>query len=193
MLDVCELAILPIAHLVSQSDPFDRYCGQTGGLAGAYREVVNNGVWGYQLYTYLVLIGVYFGEETRQQVRNYQLTLSSPDTTHREALETMLDVIEVAAGMRTAHVSTASGDIQVPVEMHVALALLLGMPCSPDYARDASMRDARIASMGIDTDWHLADCLSTAREEMVVTYSTTFAHCNTGERGFTRGRPITSH
>jgi hypothetical protein len=190
MLDAYELAMLPLAHLMSQSDPFDRYCNQTGGLARAYREVVNNGVWGYQLYTYLALIGVYCGEDTRQQVRGYQLTLFSPDEAHREALENILGVIEAAMGTRAVKVSTDSGDFQVPVEMNVALALLLNMPCSPDFVPDASMRTARIASMGIDVDWRLADCLESVREEVINSWSATIAHCNASGRGFSRGRPL---
>lgn len=189
MLDSYELAMLPIAHLMSQSDPFDRYCGQTGGLTTAYREVVNNGVWGYQLYIYLVLIGVYFGEGTRQQVRSYQLRLFNTDAAHREVLENILGVIEAAMGTRGVKVSTDSGDFQVPVEMNVALALLLDMPYSPDFVPDASLRDARIASMGIDVDWRLADCLASAREEVINTWSATIAHCNASDSGFA-GRPM---
>jgi hypothetical protein len=189
MLDSYELAMLPIAHLKSQVDPFDRYCGQTGGLTGAYREVVNNGVWGYQLYCYLALIGAYFGKDTRQQVCGYQVMLFSPDTAHREALENILGVIEAAMGTRAVKVSTDCGDFQVPVEMNVALALLLTMPCSPCFVPDASMRDARIASMAIDVDWSLADCLVTAREEVINTWSVTIAHCNALDSGIS-GRPV---
>jgi len=190
MLDSYELAMLPIAHLMSQSEPFDRYCGQPGGLTRAYREVVNNGVWGYQLYTYLALIGVYFGADARQQVRGHQVTLFKPDAAHREALENILGVIEAAMGTRCVKVSTDSGDFHVPVEMNVALALLLDMPCSPDFVPDASLRDARIASMGLDVDWRLADCLASAREEVINTWSVTIAHCNAMDRGFAGARPL---
>lgn len=190
MLDAFELATLPIVHLMSQSDPFDRYCKQTGGLTGAYRELVNNGVWGYQLYNYLALIGVYFGEDTRQQVRGYQLTLFNPDAANRDALDNILGVIEAAMGTRGVKVSTGNGDFQVPVEMNVALALLLDMPCSPDFAPDASMRNARITSMGIDVDWLLADCLASAREEVINTWSATIAHCTAADRGHAGRRPM---
>ena len=190
MLDACELAMLPIAHLTSQSDPFDRYCRQTGGLTRSYRDVVNNGVWGYQLYTYLALIGIYFGEDTRLQVRGYQLALFNPDATHRDALDNILGVIEAAMGTRGVTVSTGNGDFQVPVEMNVALALLLDMPCSPDFVPDAAMRNARIASMGIDVDWLLADCLASAREEVINTWSATIAQCTAADRGHAGGRPM---
>jgi hypothetical protein len=189
MLDSYELTMLPIAHLMSQTEPFERYCGQTGGLTGAYREVVNNGVWGYQLYSYLALIGVYFGEDTRQRVRGYQLTLFDPDAAHREVLENILGVIEAAMRTRTVKVSTVSGDFQVPVEMNVALALLLDLPCSPCFVPYASMRDARIVSMGIDVDWRLADCLRSAREEVINIWSATIAHCNTWDSRIS-GRPL---
>lgn len=189
MLDSYELAMLPIAHLKSQTDPFERYCDDTGGLTGAYREVVNNGVWGYQLYSYLALIGVYFGKDTRQQVRGYQVSLFNRDTAQREALENILGVIEAAMGTRAVKVSTLSGDFQVPVEMNVALALLLDMPCSPCFVPDASMRDARIASMGIDVDWRLADCLASAREEVINTWSAIIAHCNASD-SWLAGRPM---
>lgn len=184
MLDAYELAMLPIAHMVTQSDPFDRYCSQAGMLTGAYRDVVNDGVRGYQLYSYLALVGIYFGEDTRQLVRSYQLTIFNQDGTSREALGNILGVIETAMETQGVKVLTDSGEFEVPVEMNVALALLLDMPCSPDYVPEVSMRDARIASMGIDVDWHLADCLASAREEMINTWSATLAHCNTGAIGF---------
>lgn len=183
MLDAYELAMLPIAHMVTQSDPFERYCSQAGMLTGAYRDVVNNGIQGYQLYSYLALIGIYYGEDTRQLVRSYQLPVFDAGETNREALGNILDVIEAAMGTRGVKVMTDSGEFQVPVEMNVALALLLDMPCSPDYVPEVSMRDARISSMGIDVDWHLADCLASAREEIINTWSATLAHCNTGDIG----------
>lgn len=173
MLDVYELAMLPIVHLVSQADPFERYCGQTGELTDDYRELVNNGIRGYQLYIYQVLIGFYFGEETRQQIRSCQLAVFNP-----EVLEKTLDVIEVALGTRGIKVSADSGDIQVPVEMNVALTLLLDMPCSPDYVPDPSLRYARIVSMGMGIDWQLADCLASAREEMINTWSAILGQYN---------------
>lgn len=188
MLDAYELAMLPIAHLTSQAEPFNRYSGPTRTLTGAYREVVNNAVQGYQLYTYLVLIGAYYGEEIRQLVRSYQLTEFNPGETGRGQLEKILAVIEAATETGGIKVSTDSGEFEVPVEMNVALALLLDLPCSPDYVADVSMRGAGIASMGIDVDWRLADCLAAAREEVIQTWSATLAHCNSGETGFTGKR-----
>ena len=188
MLDAYELAMLPLAHLSSQAEPFERYSGPTRTLSRAYREVVNEAVRGYQLHTYLVLIGVYYGEDIRQLVRSYQLTEFRPGENGHGQLERILAVIEAAMGTGGIKVPTDSGDFEVPVEMNVALALLLDLPCSPDYVADVSLRDAGIASMGIDVDWRLADCLAAAREEVIQTWSATLAHCNTGDAGFTGKR-----
>ena len=182
MIDAHELAMLPIAHLVSQPEPYDRYCPASGGLTEIYRDVVNNGIWGYQLYTYLEMVGIYFGEDMRQHVRSYQQSVFDPDDNNPEILANILAVIEGALGTRGVKVLTAGGEVEVPVEMNVALAILLDIPFSPDYVPNISGRNDKIANMGIDVDWCLADCLSRGREEIIGAYSAALAHFDVGER-----------
>jgi hypothetical protein len=54
--------------------------------------------------------------------------------------------------------------------MNVALALLLGLPESPDYAATAARRAEQIARMQPEIDWRLAHCLTCAREEIKNTF-----------------------
>jgi len=188
MIDAYELAMLPIAHLASQPEPYDRYCPGTGGLTENYRKVVNYGIRGYQLYAYLGLVSIYFGEATREQVRRYQLTVYETGDDSAETLASILAVIEGALGTHGVKVLTAGGEVEVPVEMNVALAILLDIPFSPDYVPNISDRNGKIASMGIDVDWCLADCLSSAREEIIRAWWGALAHFDVGDMDAARAR-----
>jgi len=72
MIDSYELAMLPVTHMLGQADPFDRYCKGLNRLDESYRNVVNNGIWLYQLHAYHALIGLHFGEEAKCAVSDYQ-------------------------------------------------------------------------------------------------------------------------
>ena len=74
MMDTHELAMLPIAFLLDRAEPFERLCSKSTDLHAGYRDVVNNGIWGYQLHVYMTMIEDRFGGETRRAVRAQQVT-----------------------------------------------------------------------------------------------------------------------
>jgi hypothetical protein len=65
-------------------------------------------------------------------------------------------------------------------ETSVALALLLGMPESPDYASCMKERTDRIQTMQAGVESHLARCLLYAREELLAACSRLFPYKQTG-------------
>ena len=170
-IDSFELAMLPVTYLLENSDPYARYGNGSGRLDESYRDVLNSGVWGYQLYTYLLMVDRYFGQSMRNRVREHQLAmLGSMDDSSR-SLDLTLTLIGNALDTSGISVPGDNGDINIPAEVNVALVLLLHDPASPDYVSDMDDRDASIRRMAPDVDWNLAQYLAVAREDMVRTFS----------------------
>jgi len=167
-IDTYMLAMMPIAYLVNQDDAFDRLREQPDEIEPVYREVINTGVLGYQLFTYQALTGSNYSQEVQRLVREYQLIVLDREHRAGDVLKKTLDLIEGALGAGTVSIPAAGGNIEVPVEMNVALALLLKEPASPDYSSNASQQIYRI---GADVDWCFARYLSRGREEILRIFS----------------------
>ena len=185
MIDAYELAMLPVTHMLGQADPFDRYCNGMNRLDESYRNVVNTGIWVYQLHTYHALIGLYFGEAAQCTVRDYQLAVFADQEGASQAIESAMQVIDGALDVEAVCINTAAGEICLPVELNVSLTLLLNDPASPDYVETPSQREAQIGRMGGSVDWCLARCLSSGRDEIVSIFAPMLAHLDldTGGRG----------
>jgi hypothetical protein len=169
--DAYHLAMLPIAYLSGRDEPFDRYRNSTMVLDDAYRDVVNAGVWAYQLHTYLGLVRIRFGQEIQRVVLEYQLIILDREAGAGAATRKTLELIDTALATRTMKVPTRQGAIEVPVEMSVALLLLLDICESPHYVADPVMRDVQVGRIEPDADWNFATYLSRAREDVVTTFS----------------------
>lgn len=160
------LAMLPIALLTHRIDPFDRYSRGDCALEGSYRAVVNAGVRAYQLHAYLGLVEQYFGRQTRRLVCKHQrAALDCVCGTDRGIADT-LELIVTALGTRAICISTERGNVEVALEMNVALLLLLDAPQSPDFVSDPARRPEQIDRIGKDVDWCFAQCLALGQEEI---------------------------
>lgn len=169
--DAYQIAMLPIAYLSGRDEPFDRYRNSTMVLDEAYRDVVNAGTWAYQLHTYLALVNSRFGREIQRIVREYQLIILDREAGAGAATRKTFDLIETALVMRPMEVATRQGTIEVPVEMSVALLMLLDIRESPHYVADPAMRDAQAGRLESDVDWNFATFLSRAREDVIAMFS----------------------
>lgn len=177
-LNIQQLAMLPIVRLMNQDNPFTRctrqddlpkYHGDSSSrLPGTYREVINAGLWGYQIHTYLVLIRRKFGPEVESQVREHQLAALEKDGAM--AITHILSLIDSALTMGTVTIPGAGSDLDIPLEMNVALTLLLSLHESPDHTPDSTRHATHIQTMPPAIDWRLADCLCNAREEIMSTF-----------------------
>jgi len=160
------LAMLPIPHLTSRTDPFDRYCTGNCVLQESYRAVINAGVRAYQLHTYLDLIQQHFGPEARHLVHEHQIGMLDVAGGIGQAIGKTLEHIMVALGTSGLTITTNSGEVEIPPEMNVALLLLLDTPQSPDFVPDPASRPEQIGRIGMDVDWRFAECLLRSREEI---------------------------
>jgi hypothetical protein len=156
--------MLPIAHLSHRIDPFDRYCTGNCALEESYRAVINTGVKAYQLHTYLDLVQQHFGRQIRHLVRKRQLGLLDGVGKTDRVIEKTLELIMTALGTKAVTIPTHHGEVDVPLEMNVALLLLLDDPQSPDCVSDPARRSVQIGQIGKDVDWCFAQGLTQGRE-----------------------------
>jgi len=155
-----------MAHLTRRIDPFDRYCRGDCALEESYRAVVNAGARAYQLHTYLDLIEQYFGPQTRYLVYAHQLDALDGVGEPGRTVEKTLELIMVALGTTAITIPAYHGEVEVPLEMNIALLLLLDAPQSPDFVTHPARRPEQIGRIGKDVDWCFAQCLTCGREEI---------------------------
>ena len=182
------LAALPVDYLRRQEALLARLQVDERAL-DPYREVFITGVRAYQQYTYLELVGWTYGREVARQVEVHQRRLLNFATGRGNSTGTALTLIEHALETRTVRAATRAGDVAIPIEMNVALGLLLGLPESPDYVTTAAGRIEQIARMQPEIDWHLAHCLACGREEIKNVFLPAFTRleASAGD-GMTTGR-----
>jgi hypothetical protein len=173
---------LPVDFLTRQSVLRERVRADEHTL-GSYREVFVTGVCAYQQCAYLELVQWSYGRAVARQVEVHQRRLLEFTTGRGEGIRRALRLIEGALETRTVSASTREGEISIPIEMNVALALLLGLPESPDYASTSALRAEQITRMQPEIDWRLAHFLACAREEIRTVFLPVFTSledCATG-------------
>jgi len=163
------LAALPIEYLTRQAALLERMRVDARAFK-PYREVFITGTRAYQQHTYLELVRWTYGRTVARQVEVHQQHLLEFTTGRGRCIEQALDLIEGALDTRAVSAATCEGEIEIPIEMNAALALLLGLPGSPDYAVTPDRRVEQITRMQPEIDWRLAHCLTRAREEMRNTF-----------------------
>jgi hypothetical protein len=171
---IYSLAALPIEYLIRQVALLDRMRVDETAL-DPYREVFIAGVHAYQQHAYLELVRWAYDRAVAQQVAVHQLHLLEFTTWRGRCVAKALDLIERALDTQAVSAITIEGKIEIPMEMNVALALLLGLPDSPVYVPSAARRGAQVARLQPEIDWCLAHCLMCAREEMKATFLPMFA------------------
>ena len=175
------LAALPIEYLTRQEALLE-WMRVDERAFKPYREVFITGTRAYQQHTYLKLVRWTYGRTVAQQVEVHQHRLLEFTTGRGRCIAQALDLIEGALDTRAVRADTREGEIEIPIEMNMALALLLGLPESPDYVSTATRRAEQIMRMQPEIDWRLAHCLRCAREEMQNTFLPIFS-CLDGAAG----------
>ncbi len=163
LIDDYTLAILPLTCLLTENPEIGQCCVRTGKDQTAYHKVMRTGVLGYQLYAYHGLVRNQYGEKIEEGVRAYHVDMLS----HIGEFGPLLAIIDDAVGIGSVITSTSQGEITTPVEMNVALALLLGLPVSPHYVTNPARRPEQITLMAPEIDWYFADLLAHSRREML--------------------------
>ncbi len=174
------LAVLPIDYLARLGDPFEQTFTEQG-VDPEYREVFSAGIKAYQLVTYLKLLREHYGRGVANQVGSYQQRLLEQEAGGRNISNT-IKLIKVALDSDTVAADTDHGRVDIPIEMNVALSLLLGASSSPHCVSHPDQRSAEIGSMDLDIDWLLSSCLVRARDEMKKVFAPLLACVDSGVR-----------
>jgi len=178
-ISIYSLAVLPVDYLERTGDPFETVCA-VQGMDLSCRHVFSAGIRAYQLTTYLELVRERYGRGVANQIGHYQRRLLQPGSAGPNAITTAIDLVCGALESKSVTADTSHGSIDIPIEMNIALALLLGMPGSPHFAARAEQRAAQVTSMGMDLDWSLSQCLIHAREEIKKIFSPLLACVDSG-------------
>jgi hypothetical protein len=174
--DTYRLAVLPIAYLGEQQDPFD-CCRAEGVIDESYRDVFSTGVWLYALYNYILLVRDKLGDSTADAVWDHQqMILSDGAPEAGEGIGRAFDLIRDASSIGPLRPVLDSGEAEVPVELNIALALLLNLPDSPGYASRTTDGAEQIAHLQPDIEQRFASCLSRCRDEIVKVFFGTFSY-----------------
>jgi hypothetical protein len=178
-ISIYSLAVLPVDYLDRLGDPLKTVCAARD-IDPRCRDVFSSGIRGYQLASYLEMVREQYGRGVANQIGHYQQRLLQPDGGIPNDIVLAMQLVRGALESESVTADVGHGSIDIPIEMNVALALLLGMPGSPYFAVGSEQRFTQASSMGMDVDWSLSQCLINAREGMEQTFPPLLASINAG-------------
>ena len=180
-ISIYSLAVLPVDYLERLGDPLETAC--TGNdVELQCRPVFATGIRAYQLITYLQLVREHYGRDVANQIGNYQRRMLVPVGDKLDEVILAMELVRGALESKCVTADTHNGSLDIPIEMNVALALLLGTPCSPHYCSGVEQRIAQVTQMDSDLDWSLSQCLVRAREEIERVFSPLLSCIDSGVR-----------
>ncbi len=173
------LAELPITFLSEQGDRFAGMCDQPV-ILNSYRDLFFTSVWVYPLHAYIALLRKQLGAEVADAVWSRQRAMFDEiDTGVSQSIDAAFMLIDSALDPGRVGSDESEDSVEVAPETRVALALLLGMPESPDYASGMDERSERIRTMQTEAEGCLARSLVRAREALLDACSELFPHDQT--------------
>ena len=168
------LAVLPISFLGEQGDRIAELCNQMA-IGNNYRNLFVSSVWVYPMHAYRALVREHMGVAVAEAVWSRQRKmLDEADAGAGRSMESTFTLIDEALDMSSFRTEAAS---QFLPEVRVAMALLLGMPESPDYSGPDYRSHVRPRTTLASVEGCLAHCLLRARVELLAACSELFA-CN---------------
>jgi hypothetical protein len=174
------LAVMPIDYMSRLGCPLEQVCSDQK-VDPVYRDVFSSGIRAYQLVTYRGLVREHYGRGVANQVSTYQHRLLEKEP-GGGSLGHSVRLVNEALESDTVAADTDRGRVEIPIEMNVALSLLLGAHTSPHYVTHPEDRYTEIGSMDMDVDWTLSKCLSRARENMQNVFNPLLTSINSGVR-----------
>ena len=180
-ISIYSLAALPVDYLDRLGDPFEM-AAAAKDIDPAYQSVFSTGIRAYQLATYLKMVRAHYGRGVANQIGNYQQRLLQPDGDSPNDITIAIELVRGALDSKSVTADTGHGSIDVPIEMNIALALLLGMRSSPHFSTRSDERIEQANCMGMDIDWSLSQCLTHAREEIERVFSPLLTCIESGVR-----------
>ena len=173
-IDAYRLAWLPIVFLAEQdesSEPFSLIAG----IDSDYRDVITSSLWIYMLHNYLGLVRRSFGRETERLVRQHQKTIFSEENPEAgDTVEFALGLIDDALRVGVVGIPFNKTRFEVPAELRVALALLIGLPESPGYMEKPGAGGKGVVHKMNGIDWRLSYILASGRRKVSKTFCPVF-------------------
>ncbi len=174
------LAILPISFLSEQGDRLAELCNQTAS-GDNYRDLFVSSIWVYPMHAYMTLVREKMGAAVAEAVWSHQRgMLDEAGTGAGDAMESAFMLIDRALDLDDFRMDGLDAPNYVLPEARIALALLLGMPESPDYSGRISVHPGRPRTMCTKVEECLAHCLLRARVELLAACSDLFENNYTG-------------
>jgi hypothetical protein len=168
------LAMLSLAYIAEQ-DCVALVTDTAAGRDPAYRDVMLSALWIYLLHSYLELIRVHRGHDMALAVQSLQCALFDREQPGSgDAMASAIQLVDIALEVLHNEDITRSG-YSLPVELGVSLALLLGLPESPDYHRAdrRSLHDGKdCQTSGVDE--RMADILHSGKRKLLEAFSPLF-------------------
>jgi hypothetical protein len=180
-ISVYGLAVLPVNYLDRTGDPLETVCADKFIEPGC-RPVFTAGIRAYQLAIYLQLVRKHYGRGVANQTGSYQRRLLQPEDDSMDRNAIANELVRGALASERVTADAYHGRVDIPIEMNVALALLLGMPESPYYSSETAQRIEKVSRMRKDLDWSLSQCLVMAREEIERVFSPLLSCIDSGVR-----------
>lgn len=172
--DAYRLAWLPIAYLAEQdesSEPFSLLAG----VDKDYQEVITSALWIYMLHTYHGLVRRSFGGETERLVRLHQKAIFSEEKPDAgEAVEYALGLVDDALRVGVVGIPFRKTRFEAPAELRVALALLIGLPESPDHVVSEMYATEPVVHKRPGIDRHLSRILLSGQQKVLKIFCPVF-------------------
>jgi len=168
---VQRLAWLPIVFLTEQEDVLEQH-SRDEDIEDAYRDVLTTSLWVYSLYTYLGMVRRRFGHIMEIRVRDYQRAIfNDEEAGFGDSIFSALGLVDCALKAGVERDPDWNIQFKLPAELAVALALLLGLPDSPDYRSRKPKPSDYAAHRMPGIDWRLARVLARGKQEILKTFS----------------------
>ena len=168
------LAVLPISFLGEQGDRIAELCNPST-IGDNYRNLFVSSVWVFPMHAYRALVREHMGVAVAEAVWSRQRQmLDEADAGAGRSMESAFTLIDEALDMSSFRTEAASQFLPV---VRVAMALLLGMPESPDYSGRNEENHGGPRTTVEKVENCLAHCLLRARVELLAACSELFA-CN---------------
>lgn len=164
---------IALFHFFRHEKPFSDSDWRATGtqIAPEYEDLIHTSVIGYQLFTYLQLIGQKFGPEIARIVREHQIIAINrlPDQMGDQISE-LLQMIHRAHESAIKNPMKVPGhpDVDVPIEWRIALTLLyFDMKDSPYYLPIERRKAETLPEIRDGLDRVLAMCLAYGKDNAV--------------------------
>jgi len=162
---------LLIAFFAKQPNPFKRLINKHNPLDSKYQDVVNIAVHCYQAHSYLDLIEAEYGPRMHNIAQQQVDNLFELNNDEYDFYTITTSLINFAIDVGQLEVTDQGKRTKVPLELNIAVTLLIGLPGSPHYATEQQSRNAEIQKIAEDVDLQLAQYLAKGKTQVVAWFS----------------------